>query len=136
MVCLIGLFKVKAYAEDAMSAEKRNEFQKQIEGEIIAKPLFNQIEEEFGINVFKPTLMSCLNQMKKWNCICNMKYKPAIEIAEEEAIDTLFSENHYNDIRRRVDYDLTTLGIGITKHEFLPGEGVKINYVDPANVSL
>ena len=44
------------------------------------------------------------------------------------------SENHYNDIRSRVDYDLTTIGIGITKHEFLPGAGVKLDYVDPANV--
>ena len=35
-----------------------------------------------------------------------MKYKPAIEIAQEEAIDTLMAENHYNDIRSRVDYDL------------------------------
>ena len=63
-----------------------------------------------------------------------MKYKPAIEIAEEEAINTLFAENHYNDIRNRVDYDITTLGIGISKHEFLPGQGVKLDYVDPANV--
>jgi hypothetical protein len=64
----------------------------------------------------------------------NMKYKPAIEIAEEEAINTLMAENHYNDIRSRVDYDLATIGIGITKHEFLKGAGVKLDYVDPANV--
>jgi hypothetical protein len=34
--------------------------------------------------------------MKKWSCLCNMKYKPAIEIAARKAIDTiLMSENHY-----------------------------------------
>ena len=109
------LFKVKAYAEDAMSAEKRNEFQKQIEGEIIAKPLFNQIEEEFGINVFQTNPEELPESDAEMELYMNMKYKPAIEIAQEVAIDTLFSENHYNDIRGRVDYDLTTLGIGITK---------------------
>ena len=31
-----------------------------------------------------------------------LKYKPAIEIAEEEAIDTMFAENHYDDIRKRL----------------------------------
>src|SRR6056300_143292 len=41
------LFKVKAFAEDAMSAEKRDEFQKMIEGEMIARPLFQQIEQDF-----------------------------------------------------------------------------------------
>jgi hypothetical protein len=46
----------------------------------------------------------------------------------------LFEENHYSHIRKRVDYDITVLGVGITKQYFLPGEGVKIDYVDPANV--
>ena len=64
----------------------------------------------------------------------NLNYKPAIEIAEEEAIDTIFEENNYYDLRKRVDYDLTVLGISVTKHEFLPGAGVKLSYVDPSNV--
>ena len=63
-----------------------------------------------------------------------MNYKPAIEIATEEAIDTLFQASHYNDTRKRVDYDITCLGIGMAKHIFLPGEGVRVEYVDPANV--
>jgi hypothetical protein len=64
----------------------------------------------------------------------NLHYKPAIEIAEEEAIDTIFEENNYYDLRKRLDYDLTVVGIGVAKHEFLPGAGVKLSYVDPANV--
>ena len=38
------------------------------------------------------------------------------------------------DLRKRLDYDLTVLGISTCKHEFLPGSGVEIKYVDPANV--
>ena len=64
----------------------------------------------------------------------NLNYKPAIEIAEEEAIDTMFAENHYEDIRKRIDYDQMVVGVGMAKHEFLPGAGVKLSYVDPANV--
>ena len=63
-----------------------------------------------------------------------LNYKPSIEIAEEEAINTIFEENHYIDLRKRLDYDLTVLGIGVAKHEFLPGSGVKVSYVDPANI--
>tara|TARA_R110001592_G_scaffold136706_2_gene354027 strand:- start:1157 stop:3592 length:2436 start_codon:yes stop_codon:yes gene_type:complete len=128
------LFKVKAYAEDAMSAEKRNEFQKQIEGQVVAKPLFEQIEADFGVEVFQEDPATLPESDDEMELYMNMNYKPAIEIAEEEAINTLFAENHYNDIRSRVDYDLTTIGIGITKHMFLPGQGVKLDYVDPANV--
>ncbi len=36
-----------------------------------------------------------------------LNYKPSIEIAEEEAINTMFEENHYIDLRKRFDYDLT-----------------------------
>tara|TARA_Y100001951_G_scaffold104251_1_gene115308 strand:- start:71 stop:2035 length:1965 start_codon:yes stop_codon:yes gene_type:complete len=64
----------------------------------------------------------------------NLNYKPAIEIAEEEAIDTIFSENHYDDIRKRLDYDIMVTGMAVAKHEFLPGAGVEVSYVDPANV--
>tara|TARA_R100000900_G_scaffold108498_1_gene84213 strand:- start:2131 stop:4566 length:2436 start_codon:yes stop_codon:yes gene_type:complete len=128
------LFKVKAHAEDAMSAEKRNEFQKAIEGEVLAKPLFEQIETDFGINVFETNQDDLPENDEEMELFMQMKYKPAIEIAEEEAINVLFEENHYNDTRSRVDYDLTTIGLGITKHEFLPGQGVKVDYVDPANV--
>ena len=64
----------------------------------------------------------------------NLNYKPAIEIAEEEAIDTMFAENHYNDIRKRLDYDMMVTGMAVAKHQFLPGSGVDVSYVDPANV--
>jgi hypothetical protein len=128
------LFKVKAHAEDAMSAEKRNQFQKNIEGEVLAKPLFEQIEADIGVDVFQTNQEELPENDDEMELYMNMKYKPAIEIAEEEAINVLFEENHYNDTRSRVDYDLTTLGVGITKHEFQQGAGVKISYVDPANV--
>jgi hypothetical protein len=29
---------------------------------------------------------------ERLNCICNLNYKPAIEIAEEEAINTIFDK--------------------------------------------
>jgi len=128
------LFKVKAYAEDALSAEKRNEFQEMVEGEVLAKPLFEQIQTDFGVNPFTLNPDELPASDDEMELFMNMKYKPSIEIAQETAIDTLMAENHYNDIRSRVDYDLTTIGIGITKHEFLPGSGVKLDYVDPANV--
>ena len=128
------LFKVKAYAEDALSAEKRNEFQEMVEGEVLAKPLFEQLQADFDVNAFSLNPDELPASDDEMELFMQMKYKPAIEIAQETAIDTLMAENHYNDIRSRVDYDLTTIGIGITKHEFLLGTGVKLDYVDPANV--
>jgi hypothetical protein len=62
-----------------------------------------------------------------------MKYKPSIEIAEEIATDTVLKMNDYLELKRLFDYDMTTLGVGVMRHTFLINDGVKIDYVDPAN---
>jgi len=128
------LFKINAFAEDAMSAEKRNTFQKAVEAEMIAKPLLSQIEEQFDLNVMTMQEAEIPETDEELDLYMQMKYKPAVEIAAEEAIDTVLQQNHYPDIRKRVDYDITTLGVGMCKHQFLPGQGIQVDYVDPANV--
>ena len=128
------LFKVKAYAEDAMSAEKRNKFQNMIEGQMIARPLLSQISQDFGVDVFTVPEETLPTDDQELELYMNLKFKPAIEIAEEEAINTLMAENHYDDLRKRVDLDLMVLGVGMTRHQFQLGQGVVIDYVDPANV--
>ena len=128
------LFTIKAYAQDALSAEKRNQYQDMIEGEMAAKEVLLQVQDKFGIDPFMVSPEDLPNDDEELSLFMQLNYKPAIEIAEEEAINTILLENHYDDIKRRFDYDLTTIGIAVGKHEFLPGEGVKINYVDPANV--
>ena len=63
-----------------------------------------------------------------------LNYKQGIEMAEEEAIDNIFKANKYDEIKKRIDYDLTTLGIGAVKHGFNNTDGVSVEYVDPANL--
>ncbi len=128
------LFKVKAYAEDAMSQEKRTQYQDMIEGQMVAKDVLTTIQKNTGVNPFTMDPDDLPENDEELSLYMNLKYKPAIEIAEEEAINTLFAENKYDDMRKQFDYDLTVLGIGVAKHEFLPGAGVKVSYVDPANV--
>jgi hypothetical protein len=128
------LFKVKVYAQDAMSQSKRSKYQNMIEGQMIAKPVLKTIQEETGYSAFTMDPNKLPETDEELSLYMQLNYKPAIEIAEEEAINTIFDENHYDDIRKRLDYDATVLGISIAKHEFLQGTGVQISYVDPANV--
>lgn len=128
------LFKVKVYSQDAMSQSKRSKYQNMIEGQMVAKPVLKTIQEETGYNPFTMDPDKLPESDEELSLYMQLNYKPAIEIAEEEAINTIFDENHYDDIRKRLDYDATVLGISIAKHEFLQGTGVQISYVDPANV--
>ena len=127
-------FKVKAYAQDALSQAKRSKYQDMIEGQMAAKDILTTIQEQTGVDPFIMDPDELPASDEELSLYMNLNYKPAIEIAEEEAIDTMFSENHYNDIRKQLDYDSTVIGIAVAKHEFLPGSGVQISYVDPANV--
>ena len=127
-------FKVKAYAQDALSQAKRSKYQDMIEGQMAAKDILTTIQEQTGVDPFIMDPDELPSSDEELSLYMNLNYKPAIEIAEEEAVDTMFSENHYDDIRKQIDYDSTVIGMSVAKHEFLPGAGVQISYVDPANV--
>jgi|TARA_R110000744_G_scaffold80486_2_gene158062 hypothetical protein len=128
------LFKINTYAQDAMSAEKRGEFQQMVETNVIAKDLFKQIESDFELDVFQVDPEELPETDLEMELYMQMNYKPAVEIANECAINTILDANHYQQTRKRCDLDLMTLGIGVCKHEFQLGDGVKVDYVDPANV--
>ena len=127
-------FKVKAYAQDALSQAKRSKYQDMIEGQMAAKDILTTIQEQTGVDPFIMDPDELPSSDEELSLYMNLNYKPAIEIAEEEAVDTMFAENHYDDIRKQLDYDSTVVGMSVAKHEFLPGAGVQISYVDPANV--
>jgi|TARA_R110000824_G_scaffold67321_4_gene174272 hypothetical protein len=128
------LFTVKTYAQDAMSSEKRGKFQEMIETNVIAAPLFKQIEKDFNVDVFQVDPATLPESDLEMELYMQMNYKPAVEIANETAINTLLDENHYDQIRTRCDMDLMTIGISICKHDFRLGDGINVEYVDPANV--
>lgn len=128
------LFEVKAYAQDAMSMDNRLEFQQMVERDMLAKDVLKIGKEQLGVDAFNIPEDEVPENDQELSLYMQLKYKPAIEIAEEEAINTILDLNHYQDVRKRVDYDITTIGIGVVKHSFVPGTGVRVEYVDPANI--
>ena len=128
------LFKVKAYAQDAMSQSKRSKYQDMVESQMVSKDILSTIKDKTGVDTFMMDPEKLPETDEELSLYMQLNYKPAIEIAEEEAINTIFDDNHYDDLRKRLDYDATVIGIEVAKHEFLQGTGVKISYVDPANI--
>jgi hypothetical protein len=128
------MFKPKAYSQDAMSQSKRNKYQDMMETQIAGKEILSQIQELSGVDPFMMNPEELPGDDDELSLYMQLNYKPSIEIAEETAINTIFDENHYDELRKRLDYDATVIGLSIAKHEFLQGAGVVISYVDPANV--
>ena len=63
-----------------------------------------------------------------------LSYKQSVEIAEEEAIASVLAQNKFDLTRRRLNMDLTVLGIAVAKTSFNTAEGITVDYVDPAYV--
>ena len=63
-----------------------------------------------------------------------LSYKEAVEIAEEEVINNTLAKNRFDNIKKRFNYDLVTLGIGCAKTSWNKANGVTLDYVDPANL--
>ena len=128
------LFKVKAYAQDGMSLDKRSKYQQELEKDMLAKPIMKQVQKDFQVNTFRMSEEEVPENDEELALHMQIKYKPAIEIAEEEAINTVLAENRYKEIQKQLYYDQMVLGISVCKHSFKLGSGISIEYVDPANV--
>ena len=78
------LFRVSAYAQDAMSQAKRSKFQDMIEGQMAAKTQLEIIEKKGGYDPFIMDKGELPQNDDELSLYMQLNYKPAIEIAEED----------------------------------------------------
>ena len=127
-------YDVKAYSQDPAGVKKRTEYMDAILADMRTKELTDFTEEAFGVNLKSFDEAELPDNEDELALHMQLEYKQAVEIAEEQAINLLFDGNRYELIKKQFYYDLTVLGIGAVKTDFNTSEGVKIKYVDPANL--
>ena len=98
------------------------------------KDLNEYTQAAFGVNIIQTPEEQLPDSKEELELHMQLSYKQAVEIAEEQAISTILNGNKYELTRKRFYRDLTVLGIGAVKNSFTTSEGVKIDYVDPANL--
>ena len=125
------LFKPKAEAVDATSSEDRGAYQYNLEADMIAKDFLAQTQEEFGINAFNTNPEDIPENDQELELHMQMKFKPKIEIAEEIALSNTLKMNNFIEVKNVFNRDQVELGIGIMKHEYLHGEGIRVKPVNP-----
>ena len=125
-------FDLTAYSQDPYGVSKRTKYMESIIRDLQTEELNLFAQEQFGINLFENNPDKLPDGQEELDLHMQLSYKQGIEIAEEEAINTMFDENKYDLTKKRYYYDITTLGIGAVKNNFTESEGVTIEYVDPA----
>ncbi|MGI9555445.1 MAG: hypothetical protein ACR2M9_01175 [Cyanophyceae cyanobacterium] len=126
-------YDIKAYAQDPQSVKKRTEYASKLYEDMVAKDYIENVNQTLGINLYQsPDPATVPESKEELELKMQLSYKQSIEIAEEESISTVFAQNKYDLVRRRLNMDLTVLGIAAAKTSFNTAEGIKVDYVDPA----
>ena len=127
-------FDINAYSQDPYGVSKRTAYMESVLRDMYTKELNQFVEKEFGVNMFENSPDTLPDTKEELEVHMQMGYKQAVEMANEQAINTLLNGNNYELTKKRFYYDLTTIGIGAIKNRFTLSEGVKVEYVDPANL--
>ena len=127
-------YDIKAFAQDPESLRKKTRYAESIMRDMYTKDLLTQANAITGTNFQASSLsMDELPETKEeLELHLQLSYKQSIEIAEEEAINNFLSNNKYEEIRKRLNYDLTVLGVAAVKTSFNVSNSIKVEYVDPA----
>ena len=129
-------YDINVFAQDPDSVEKRTNYAEMLAQDMFARDVMKQITSTLGSQLFNTDIPE--DQMpqtaEELELHMQLSYKQSIEIAEEEAINQVLNVNRWDLIRRRINYDLVTCGIGAVKTNFNVSNGITIDYVDPANL--
>jgi len=128
------IYDVKAYSQDPYGVSKRTAYMKSILMDMENKDLNDFTKLAFGVDIINTPVEQLPDSKEELELHMQLSYKQAVEIAEEQAINTVLNGNNYELTRKRFYHDLTVLGIGAVKNTFSTSEGVKVEYVDPADL--
>ena len=128
-------YDIKAYAQDPSSIKKRTDYASMLYEDMVAKEYLDSLQQTLGINLYQtPNIDTVPESKDELELHMQLSYKQSIEIAEEEAIASVLAQNKYDLTRKRLNMDLTVLGIACAKTGFNTAEGITVDYVDPAYV--
>jgi len=128
------MYDIKAYSQDPSSVKKRTDYMDNILRDMQAKEYIEEIKGTLGIDTFKTDPTKLPMDENELGVHMQMEYKQGIEIAQEEAINNVLDKNKYELIKKRLDYDIAVIGMACVRNGFNKSEGIKINYVDPADI--
>jgi len=129
-------YKISSKATDPFAVKQRTEHATAIAEDVFAADLIQRTKDQTGIDIKRTSIpIEDLPRDKdELDLHMQLSYKQAIEIAEEELIDSVFSYNKYEETKKRLAHDLTVIGIAATKTNFNFANGITVDYVDPVNI--
>ena len=128
------LYDIKAFSQDPIALEQRTGYIESIVEDMQTKDFKQEIFNTTGIDSFNIDKNKIPETTEELSLHMQLDYKQSVEIAQEEALKNILDLNKFDLVKKRLNYDLTVLGMACVKNSFNTAEGIKIEYVDPANI--
>jgi len=127
-------YDVKAYSQDPYGVSKRTEYMESMLRDMRSREFNDFAQENFNMNTYENPKELLPDTEEELKLHMQLSYKQAVELANEQAINTIMEGNRYELTKKRFYYDLTVLGIGAVKTDFNTSEGTTVKYVDPVDL--
>ena len=127
-------YDLKAYSIDNIATAARTKYVQGLVEDMRLREFKEGVIAATGIDTFKNDKENIPESEEELSVHMQLDYKQAVEIAQEEAINNVFDLNKYELLKKRLDYDITVLGIAAVKNSFNTAEGIKLEYVDPSDL--
>tara|TARA_R110001583_G_scaffold167981_1_gene320776 strand:+ start:154 stop:2559 length:2406 start_codon:yes stop_codon:yes gene_type:complete len=128
------MYDIKAVSVDPHGVSKRTKYMESMLRDMRSREFNDFAQENFNMDTYENAKEMLPDTEEELDLHMQLSYKQAVELAEEQALNTIMKGNRYELIKKQFYYDLTILGIGAVKTTFNTSEGVTIKYVDPANL--
>ena len=128
-------YEIKSFASDPFAIKQRTQYVFDAIKDMQSREQIESLNQATGQNFYSSINPDALPQNEEeLELYMQLSYKQSIEIAEEELIENVFNYNKYDEIKKRLAYDLVVLGISCVKTDFNLANGITVDYVDPANL--
>ena len=125
-------YEIVANAIDPISESLRERDKKSLFAKMLIHPGMRELNRATGYDVQRMGYVP--QNQEELDIHMALNYKQSTEIAVENGIKFVMDINNYDGVKKSIIRDLVVCGIGACKTSIDPNTGVKIKYVDPANL--
>jgi len=126
------LYEIDAQSIDGVSQGLRDEFKDILRKNMVAKPMLEDAKNLLNIDLMLADEIP--ESSEELDLHMQLRYKPNIEVAVEEALKYTLQLNDYPEIQRQLLTDLTEIGVSCVHHTTDPTKGLVVTYKDPADM--
>jgi hypothetical protein len=128
------LYVIDAKAVDGISQGLKEDYRDLLQKNMVARGMLEDAKNLLGIDLMPGNLGDIPETTEELDLHMRLDYKPAIEVAIEQALKYTLEVNEYDEIQKQLLYDLVTIGVSGLHHKTDPTKGIVVEYTDPADM--